>query len=241
MRTVAIVQARMGSTRLPGKVLSDIAGQPMIAHVVGRAGRMAGVDEVVVAIPDLSADDVLAEAIAVLGRRVIRGPAQDVLARYLLAADATSADVIVRITADCPLLSPLVSSAVVAAFAQGEVDYASNTLDRTYPRGLDTEVFGVESLREAMDQAVAAAEREHVTPFIWHRPGRFRLRSVRGTIDRSSLRWTVDTPLDLTLIRAIYAELGTGAFDVDEILELLRARPELADINADVAQRSIDL
>lgn len=241
MRTVAIIQARMGSTRLPGKVLSDIAGRPMIAHVIERADRIKGVDEVVVAIPDLIEDNRLADAIIRLDHRVIRGPADDVLERYVLAADATGAETIVRITADCPVLSPSISSAVVAAFVNDGVDYVSNTITRTYPRGLDTEVFGAESLRQAADEATSPSEREHVTPFIWRRPERFRLRSIRAPVDRSSLRWTVDTEDDLAFVRKIYAELHDDLFDTDEILTLLAMRPELVAINASVAQKAVDV
>ena len=239
MRTVAIIQARLGSTRLPGKVLSDIAGRSMIARVIERADRIHGIGEVVVAIPDLAADDRLANAVTRLDRRVVRGPADDVLARYVLAMERAGAEAIVRITADCPVLSPSISSAVVAAFVSDPVDYASNTLKRTYPRGLDTEVFRAESLRQAADEATTPAEREHVTPFIWRRPERFRLRSVQAGIDRSSMRWTVDTEEDLALIRTIYAELGKDDFDTDEILALIAMRPDLAAINAGIAQKGI--
>jgi spore coat polysaccharide biosynthesis protein SpsF len=239
VRIVAIVQARMGSTRLPGKVLADLAGRPMVTHVLERARRIEGVDEVVAAIPDLAEDDSLAGAIEALGLRVIRGSADDVLDRYLVAAEASDADAVVRVTADCPLLSPAVSSGVVAAFVADEVDYASNTLERTYPQGLDTEVMAATTLRAAADEAVAPEEREHVTPFIWRRPERFRLRSVRGTPDRSALRWTVDEADDLAFARAVYAELGPRSFDVAEVLELLERRPEIGRLNAGVAQKPL--
>lgn len=228
----------MGSTRLPGKVLADVGGTPLIAHVVERARRIGGVDEVALAIPDLAEDDQLAEAGDALGVRVVRGSPDDVLDRYALAASATSADVVVRVTGDCPLLSPSVSSRVVAAVAGS--DYASNTLERTYPRGLDTEAFTVDALRAAADEAQEPAEREHVTPFIWRRPERFRLRSVRDAVDRSGLRWTVDVPEDLELVRTIVAELGRSEFDANDVLELLERRPELSILNADVAQKPID-
>ena len=236
--TAVIVQARMGSTRLPGKVLADVAGRPLIAHVVERARRIRGADEVALAIPDLVEDDALAEVGAGLGLRVVRGPADDVLARYLAAATATDADVVVRLTGDCPLLSPAVSSDVLAASAG--FDYASNTLERTYPRGLDTEVITAEALGIAAREADQPAEREHVTPFVWRQPHRFRLRSVRGALDHSALRWTVDEPADLELVRAIHDEFGDEPFDMPDILALLERRPELAAINAGVAQKPVD-
>ena len=144
----------------------------------------------------------------------------------------------VRLTGDCPLLSPSVSSRVVEAFV--DCDYASNTLERTFPRGLDTEVLSADALRTAGREARLPSEREHVTPFVWSRPGRYRLRSVRDDVDRSDLRLTVDVAEDLQLVRAIHAELGPGWFDLDDILELLATRPELAALNAGVVQKPID-
>ena len=239
MRTVVVIQARIGSSRLRGKVMADIGGRPMIAHVLERARHITGIDDVVVAVPDLAEDDPLASAVASLGAPVVRGSTGDVLGRYLAAAAASSADVVVRVTADCPLLSPSVSSSIVTAYARGAVDYASNTLERTHPRGLDTEVVSVEALRAAGRESTDPAEREHVTPFIWRRPDRFRLRSVRAATDRSALRLTVDVAEDLTLVRSIHAELGPGPFDVDEILELLDRRPELVALNAQISQKPV--
>ena len=240
MRTVVVIQARIGSRRLPGKVLADIGGRPMIAHVLERAEAITGIDEVMVAVPDLPEDDPLASAVASLGASVVRGATDDVLGRYLAAADAGRADVVVRVTADCPLLSPSVSSSVVAAYARGGADYASNTLERRSPRGLDTEVVSVETLRAAGRESTDPAEREHVTPFIWRRPDRFRLRSVRAPSDRSAVRLTVDVAEDLALVRSVHEELGPGLFDVDEILELLDRRPELAAINAEISQKLVE-
>ncbi|MGH2444662.1 MAG: cytidylyltransferase domain-containing protein [Candidatus Limnocylindria bacterium] len=240
MRTVVVIQARMGSTRLPGKVLAGIAGRPMIAHVLERARLIAGTDEVVVAVPDLPEDDQLAAAVSALDARAIRGSAEDVLNRYITAMDATGATTVVRVTADCPLLSPRVASSVVAAHADGEVDYASNTLGRTYPRGLDTEAVAGSALRAAQRESTSPGEREHVTPFIWHRPERFRLRSVRADVDRSQLRWTVDEPADLAFVRAVHEELGPRPFEIEDVLALLKQRPGLAALNATVTQKVVE-
>lgn len=240
VRTVVVIQARIGSSRLRGKVLADIGGRPMIAHVLERARRITGIDDVVVAVPDLAEDDQLASVVASFGAPVVRGSTDDVLGRYLAAAEASGASVVVRVTADCPLLSPSVSSSVVAAYARGGADYASNTLERTHPRGLDTEVISVEALQTAGREAADPAEREHVTPFIWRRPDRFRLRSVRAATDRSDMRWTVDVAEDLALVRSIHDELGPEPFDVDEILELLDRRPDLRALNAQISQKPVD-
>lgn len=235
-----VIQARIGSSRLRGKVLADIGGRPMIAHVMDRASRIEGITEVVVAIPDLAEDDGLASAVRSLGAPVVRGSPNDVLDRYLTAVSATDADVVVRVTADCPFLSPRVSSSVVTAYAQGNADYASNTIERTFPRGLDTEVVSADALRTAGREATDAAEREHVTPFLWRRPERFALRSVRADTDRSWLRWTVDVEEDLALVRAIHDEVGRETFEVEEILEVIERHPELATRNADVAQKPVE-
>lgn len=240
MRVVAVVQARTGSTRLPGKVLADIGGRPMIDHVLERARLIEGVDEVVLAIPDLPDDDELAGLAGTLDVAVVRGPADDVLARYLVALEtvAPDGDVVVRLTGDCPLLSPAVSGTVLTGLA--DADYASNTLDRTFPRGLDTEVIRADALRAAHRLASTAAEREHVTPFIWRRPDRFRLVSVRDSEDHSDLRWTVDVAEDLEAVRAIYAELGQASMDHRAVLDLLRRNPNLGRINAEVTQKPVD-
>jgi spore coat polysaccharide biosynthesis protein SpsF len=238
-RVVAIVQARMGSTRLPGKVLLPLAGRPMVLHVAERAARIPGVDGVLVATPDEPADAPLRDVLGANGIDWVSGPSDDVLRRYAIAAAAADADVVVRITSDCPLLSPVVSGRVVAAFLEGGADYASNTLQRTWPRGMDTEVLG----REALDAVDAAAtepfEREHVTPAIWQHPERFRLRSVRGSEDLSQLRLTVDTAEDFQLVETVFETLGRDDVELDEVLGLLRRRPDLAALNAGVAQKEL--
>jgi len=235
--TIAIVQARMGSTRLPGKVLEPLAGKPMVLRVLERAAVVEGVDGVVAALPDLPEDDGLAEVVAREGFAVVRGSADDVLSRYVAAADAVAAQTIVRLTADCPLLSPRVSAHVVASYPG--FDYASNTIRRTYPRGLDTEVFSSAALRLAADEATEQSEREHVTPFVWKRPDRFRLRQVIDETDRSDLRWTVDTAEDLAFAGAVYAELGP-VFEMEDVLELLAQRPELSEVNRGIAQKPVE-
>lgn len=210
----------------------------MVEHVMRRAGAIEGVDEVVAAIPDLAEDDRLADAAMAAGTRVARGSAHDVLARYADAASLADAAIVVRITADCPLLSPVVSGRVLRGFVA--CDYASNTLERTYPRGLDTEAFSREALDIANAEACDAVEREHVTPFIHLRPSRFVLRQVTGPVDRSALRWTVDTPADMAFARAVYEALGAD-FEMDDVLALLDERPDLRDINRDSVQKPLGL
>jgi spore coat polysaccharide biosynthesis protein SpsF (cytidylyltransferase family) len=217
----------MGSTRLPGKVLADLGGRPVLAHVLQRAARIGGVDRVLLAVPDTASDDVLAHAGAALGVDVVRGAADDVLSRYQAAATAAGADVIVRITADCPLLDPVVSSAVVQRFLLGDVDYVSNIHPPSYPDGCDTEVFTIDALSTAWREAADAFEREHVTPFIWRRPDRFKLANVADACDRSSWRLTVDTEDDLTALRRIWSLMPEAQFGIAEVIALEAREPQL--------------
>lgn len=210
MTIAIIVQARMASARLPGKVLADLGGRPVLAHVLQRAALIDREATLVLAIPSAASDDPLAEIGRQAGALVVRGSAEDVLDRYHQAAEETSADAIVRITADCPLLDPVVSARVVARFRAGGVDYVSNTHPPTYPDGYDTEVVSAAALDAAWRDARDPSEREHVTTFIWRRPGRFRCANVADHVDRSSWRLTLDTPDDLENIRKLYGRLGGG-------------------------------
>ena len=214
-----------------------LAGRAMVLHVLDRAMRIGGVDDVVAAIPDLAEDDRLAEAIESEGYMVSRGPSEDVLARYVVAAERSKAQVAIRLTADCPMLSPRVSGRVLDAFV--DCDYASNTVVRSYPRGLDTEVLSVEALLLADSESTRPSEREHVTPFIYNHPERFTLRSLVDGVDRSGMRWTVDTPEDMAFAVSIYNELG-AAFEMDNVLAFLECRPEIAGINRGIIQKPVD-
>lgn len=240
-RTVAIVQARLGSTRLPGKVLEPISGRPMIEWVVARTRSATLLDDVVVAIPDLPADDPLDEALRGIVR-VVRGPAEDVLARFEAASRSADASALVRITADCPLIDPVVIDRVVDAMRRERADYASNTLSRTYPRGLDAEAFTREALDEANATAKETFEREHVTPYIYRHPQRFVLASVVAEVDRHEMRWTVDEPADLALVRLIYEGLGDAISSsrLEDILSLLAQHPEWQRLNSGVRQKGLD-
>ncbi len=228
----------MGSTRLPGKVMREIAGQPMIDYVVGRACRIPGVDEVVVATSVLDREAPLVEHLEEKEVPVVRGPEEDVLARYVRAIETHEADVVVRLTGDCPLLMPEVSERVIQAFLKRNCDYASNTIERTYPRGLDTEVISPEALRRADAEATEEADREHLTRYIRQRPDRFSLCLVTADRDRSDVRWTVDEEADLKLVRQIYGELDGMDFGYQDVLSLLEAHPEWTNINRGVEQKA---
>lgn len=239
MTTAVVVQARMGSSRLPGKVMREIAGRPMIDRVVDRARSIPGVDALVVATSTEQGEAPLVEHLRDRDVLVHRGPEEDVLARFVGAARSVNADVVVRITGDCPLLMPEVSGRVLARFRSGDCDYASNILERTYPRGLDTEVLGVDTLAAADREASDPADREHVTLYVRRQPVRFRLCSVTASKDRSDLRWTVDEEPDLELVRRV-SELLKGGEPAGyrEVLTLFEERPELRDMNSQVRQKT---
>jgi spore coat polysaccharide biosynthesis protein SpsF len=241
MRVVAIIQARMGSSRLPRKALRDIGGATMLARVVHRARRASLLSEVVVATTVEPEDEAIVTECDRLGTRVFRGSEDDVLDRFYRAAMTFKAEAVVRITSDCPLIDSSVIDAVVRAFSDETPDYASNSLTRTYPRGLDVEVMTIEALARAAREATEQYQRAHVTPYIYQRPDLFRLLPITEAADYSDLRWTVDTEEDLKLVRAIYERFGNDdSFGWRDVLALLADEPSLNEMNRDVQQKSLE-
>jgi spore coat polysaccharide biosynthesis protein SpsF len=243
MKIVAVVQARVQSTRLPAKVLLDLGGVTALERCLSRARRIPHVDRVVVATSDAPADELIARVAARLGYAVVRGSESDVLSRTIDAARAHEADAVVRLTSDCPLLDPDESSRVVEAFLERKPDYASNVIDRRLPRGLDTEIVSREALERAHRDATATDEREHVTLHIVRRAGNFRLLSVTGAApgDQSRHRWTLDTLDDYRFLHALVDLLGdrAGAAPLAEVLEVLSKNPHLSALNAHVEQKKV--
>jgi spore coat polysaccharide biosynthesis protein SpsF len=240
MKIVAIIQARLGSSRLPRKVLMDLCGAAVLDRVLNRLGRSELIQELLVATTVEPADDAIVEHCERVGRRVFRGSEHDVLDRYYRAAEFMGADVVVRITSDCPVIDPEVTDATIRAFLDRRADYASNTRVRTYPRGLDTEVMTVQALERAWRESTKSYQREHVTPYIYENPGKFKLHGIENDGDCSQHRWTVDTPEDLQLLRAIYARFGgRDDFGWREVLEFVERDPSLADINRHIAQKAV--
>jgi glutamate-1-semialdehyde aminotransferase/spore coat polysaccharide biosynthesis protein SpsF (cytidylyltransferase family) len=231
---LALIQARMGSSRFPGKVLQDLSGRPMLWHVVNRVRKARNVDRVVVATTDLEVDDPVAWFCEQEGIGCFRGSEQDVLDRFYQAAKANHADVVVRITADCPLIDPSVIERVLARFQRGDCDYVCNIIRYTYPDGLDTEVFSFGALERAWREASKPSEREHVTPYL--RMDKFRVANVESEVPVSpaQYRWTVDRPADLDFVRKVYAASSKkGEFGFRDIFDLLKERPDLATIQAE--------
>lgn len=250
MRTVAVIQARSGSTRFPRKVLAPLQGRPMLAHIIERVSRATLVDRTVVATTDGTADDEVAALAAAHGAGVTRGSEHDVLSRYVLAAREHAADVIVRITADCPLTDPVIVDKVIVARSIEDADYASNVEPPTYPEGYDCEVLTSDCLQRLDHEATQPYLREHVTALVRERPDMFRIARVAATRDLSWIRLTVDVPEDLARVEAVLSRLPTSpppdlaavvaAFELDPTLRDQRGLPlrnERYHAQRDAAQR----
>lgn len=241
MKTVIITQARMGSTRLPGKVMKEILGKPLLAYHIERLKKVKSADEVLVATTVNEEDNVITKLAEREGVRCYRGSADDVLSRYRGAAREAEADIVVRVTSDCPLIDPNIVDIVIQHYLKhGDLyDYVSNTLKRTYPRGMDTEVFSRKVLEEIHLKAREPADREHVTRYIYCHPEKYRLGSVEHGRDLSRHRWTVDEEDDFKLIKLLVEELYPTKpdFTMQDCLEVLKKHPEWTEINAHVKQK----
>jgi len=258
-RVIAVVQGRMGSSRLPGKILADIAGQPMLSRVYIRTSRAATVTETVFATTTDSNDDPVAEYCDFGGIPFTRGNQFDVLDRYYQAAKEFNADVVVRITADCPVIDPDLIDDAVNTLLGGEYDFVANRLPppfgRTYPIGLDTEVCIFTALETAWKDAKETFHREHVMPYLYEgvelstvnrqlqtgiSPRGYKIAQLHHSTDFGDYRWTVDTPEDLEFMRQVYARFdGRDDFSWKEVLDLVHDNPELMKINAGVQHKTL--
>lgn len=243
-KIVAIIQARMTSSRLPGKVLIDIAGYPMLWHVVNRVSSAKMVDQTVIATTDDPADNPIEEFCLSNGYAYYRGHPFDVLDRYYQAALKFQADIIVRITADCPLMDPELIDSLLESFLNAKVDFAANRLPppwkRSYPIGLDIECVHLDSLRKAWQEAESQFEREHVMPYLYDQPDRFKVLLTHHEPDYGEKRWTVDTPQDLELVTGIYEKFAPRIdFSWLEVIEMINRNPELEKINTSVIAKNV--
>lgn len=240
MQIMCMIQARMGSTRLPRKVLKPLLDKPLLWWDVYRLRQSRLIDEIIIATTTNNVDDDITNLCATEGWLVYRGSEDDVLDRYYQAAQMYNADVVVRVTSDCPLIDPIVLDYTLSAYlsASPTIDYASNIVIRSYPRGLDVEVFGVNALESAW-QNDESPWREHVTPYIYNNPDQFRLLSVKNPVDYSHHRWTVDTSEDFELIERIYNHFGHGDFGWQDVLGLMDANPDWYQINAHIEQKKV--
>ncbi|EGO62288.1 cytidylyltransferase domain-containing protein [Acetonema longum] len=245
MRTVIIVQARMTSTRLPGKVLLPVLGKPLLAYQIERLRRVTAAAEIVIATTTNETDQPIVDLCSKMDIPFYRGSEADVLSRYYEAASLFRAEAVVRVTSDCPLIDPEIISNMIHRFHEGYPDcgYVSNVFPRTYPRGMDTEVFSFASLAEANKQADMPPDREHVTPYILrlHQPD--RTANISCSQDHSIHRWTVDTPEDFELIRRMLESLYPvkPTFSLKDCLQTLAAHPNWALINRHIEQKKFSI
>lgn len=244
-KVVAIIQARMTSSRLPGKVMREIVGYPMIYHVINRVGLSKSIDEVVVATTTDTQDDEIAQFCQENNISCFRGHPFDVLDRFYQTARAHQANVIVRITADCPLMDPELIDELVNDFLASEVDFAANRLPppwkRSYPIGLDIEIVSFINLERAWKEATSTFEREHVMPYFYDELDRFKILVKHHDPDYGVRRLTVDTPQDLEFVRKIFEYFSPEiSFSWVEVMDLLNKKPELEQINATVPAKKVD-
>ncbi len=233
LTAAAIVQARMGSSRLPGKVLKPLGGKTVLHHVLNRCAAIAGIDMIICAVPDERASEPIEVVASECNAKVFRGSENDVLARYLAAAQAHDIDVIMRVTSDCPLIDPDVCAAVLALRAQECADYATNTMPNTFPHGLACEVFTFKALVESAASTQNPYDREHVTPWIRRAPHLKHANVLSDDPTLVSHRWTLDYPEDLQFFRAIYESLPNAAeARTADLLKHLALHPELSAINS---------
>jgi len=243
MKIGAIIQARMGSTRLPEKVMKNLQGKTVLEHVIERVRQSKLIDEIIIATTTHDRDDVIESEALRCGVKVFRGSEDDVLSRYYYAAKENNLDVVVRITSDCPLIDPKVLDEIIDYYNTGNLDIVSNggsdVLNRTYPRGLDTEVFSFKILEYAFNHAKENYQREHVTPYIYESSD--CVYYYKNDINYSKYRWTLDTEEDFKLISEVYKHLYHGSHDfyLSDIVKLFENIPELYDINAQVEQKKI--
>ena len=239
-KVVAIIQARMGSTRLPGKVMKDLCGKTVLAHDIERVRQSKYIDEIVIATTKFKEDDIILKEVSKNGAKVYRGSENDVLSRYYEAAKENKADVIVRITSDCPLIDPFIVDEVLNSNYDLVTNAGVYPENRTYPRGLDVEVFSFDILKKSFQEAIEMYQREHVTPFIYENSK--NIYYYKNNIDYSKYRWTLDTEEDYKLIEIIYKKLYKGEhnFYFNDILKLFDDIPELFEINKNVRQKRIN-
>jgi spore coat polysaccharide biosynthesis protein SpsF len=242
-KIVAIIQARMGSSRLPGKVLMDICGEPMLAWVIKRAAKATLIKQIIVATTNEVSDDAIEEFCQLNHIICFRGSSADVLDRYYQTARLYQADVIVRLTADCPLIDPTLIDDTVTAFLDTSVDFAANRLpppfNRTYPIGLDVEVVSMAALERAWKESTVLFEREHVMPYLYEIKDRFKVLTINNDVDFGTYRWTVDTQQDLVFVRSLVEKFDCRMdFSWREAIKLLENNPELMQINAQVIHKS---
>lgn len=242
LNIIAIIQARVGSTRLPNKIFLPLINKPILWHVYQRVTKSILINKTVIATTDLKEDDIVEKFCIKNSIEFFRGSSEDVLSRFYYTAQKYNADIVVRITSDCPLIDSKIIDLVVEKLIKNNADYASNVLERTFPRGYDAEAFTFEALTKTFHQANAKFEHEHVTPFIYNNPNQFKLISLKNEQDYSKFRLTVDTKEDYELIKIIYESLyeDDNNFGLNEVIQFLNKNVELVKINEHIEQKKLN-
>lgn len=243
MKIIATIEARMASSRLPGKILKDVLGKPMLERMVERVRRSRLVQDIVIATTVDPSDQATEDACRAMGVKCFRGSNDDVLLRVLEAAKTHQADLIVELTGDCPVIDPVLIDEVIQFYLDNDYDYASNVLGRSFPRGTEVQVFSVKVLDEVNRITQDPADHEHVSLYIYEHPEKYKLGTIAAPpeLQRPGVRLTVDLPQDLELIRQIYQRLypGNPDFGIRDILELLDREPHLAQLNGSIQQKPV--
>ncbi|TVY07208.1 cytidylyltransferase domain-containing protein [Paenibacillus cremeus] len=239
MKVVVIIQARMGSTRLPGKVMKRIADKTVLEHVVDRLKKSREVDEIVIATTPKEEDNIIAVEATRLGVKYFKGSEDDVLSRYYFAAKENNAEVIVRVTSDCPLIDAEVMDNMIRIFKTTTCDYLSNTITRTYPRGLDCEIFSFQVLETSFNKASENYQREHVTPYIYENDQLFKIEQYLDDEDNSYIRCTLDTTEDFEVIKRTLESINVNNYSYTDLLVFFRKNPHIISLNSDVAQKNL--
>ncbi|WP_102692921.1 cytidylyltransferase domain-containing protein [Rummeliibacillus pycnus] len=241
MTVIAIIQARMGSTRLPGKILKEVNGKPLLLHQINRLKHSKLIDQLVIATTIEKQDDLIEDFCKKYNVSFFRGSENDVLARYYEASEQFGGDVIVRLTSDCPIIDPDIVDKTIQYYLENQFNYVSNTIERTYPRGLDTEVFSKKTLDVAYHEATLPRDREHVTAYIYTHPEQFSVGSFKENVDYSKYRWTVDTKEDLQLVQNILKRFNgrEDDFTFEEAILLMKENPKWFEINSHIEQKKI--
>jgi spore coat polysaccharide biosynthesis protein SpsF (cytidylyltransferase family) len=224
----------MGSTRLPGKVLKIVDGKnPSLYFTISQLKQCKNIDKIIVATTTLKEDDIIENFAKNLGIDVFRGSVEDVLDRYFQCANYFKINTIIRITGDCPLIDSLIVDRGIEIFQSENYDYVTNTFPRTFPDGNETEIFSFNILKKAWETAILPSEREHVTPYFRNQKQNFKIKNFENTIDNSHLRWTVDFPEDLQLVKTLISKIDSRPIHLEDILHLIKSEPELIEINND--------
>lgn len=243
MKTVAIIEARMTSTRLPGKIMIPVLGKPLLELLVERLKRAKLLNQIVIATTQNSSDDVVEQLAHRLGVGCFRGSEEDVLDRVLRAARTYNVDIIVEVTGDCPLMDPIILDQIIHTYQTKNVDYVSNILERTYPRGMDIQIFSTAVLEKVSRLTNDPIDHEHVSLYIHEHPEIFTLANVKSDLPENKwdIRLTVDTQEDFQLIKAIFDSLypRNPEFTLHEILDLLEKRKELLNLNQNIQQKKV--